>query len=175
MDIILIAAVAENGVIGQDGDLPWDIPEDRQWFKQHTIGHPVIMGRVTYESILDRLGEPLPNRTNIVLTSEISNVEEHSPGVGGLNSVGDSSRVVAATSVDMALSYGLVGGSGQVFIAGGASIYEQFLPVADRMLLTEVHSSPDGDAYFPKWDGENWEEVSREDGDGYSFVELKLI
>ena len=140
----LIAAVASNGCIGRGGDLPWYIPEDLRHFKRLTMGRPVIMGRVTYEGIVARLGGPLPGRENIVLSR-------------------------SGLSLDEALK----GRRGEVFVAGGAQIYALALPRADRIYLTRVHRAVEGDAFFPPLDMAAWGEVAREDHDGFSFVTLE--
>lgn len=147
MEIVIIAAVAENGVIGRAGKLPWHIPEDLKRFKQLTEGHTVIMGRKTFESI----GKPLSNRTNIVVTRQKNY---------------NSNDVVAAESIEDALSKC----NGEiVFIIGGQSIFEEALPLADRLEITLVNRVVEGDVYFPLI-GKEWEETSREDHEGFSFV-----
>lgn len=144
MKLILIAAIADNGIIGADGKIPWHIRDDLQRFKRLTTGHVVIMGRKTYES----LGKPLPNRRNIILTRQPG--PDHFP------------------SLDAALA---ACGDQTVFIIGGAEVYRQALPRADVLHLTHVHQSPAGDTYFPDYDRTTWREVSHEDHAGYSFVE----
>lgn len=171
MDIILIAAVAENGVIGSDGEMPWHYPKDLERFKEVTLGHPVIMGRVTYESIVDRLGGPLPDRVNVVLTHDPDKIDTTTAGSdGGPDEGSDATEVHAATAPDEAVAVARSTGTRKAFVAGGGTIYEQFLPVADRMMLTEIHQRPDGDTTFPEWDRERWVETSREDHDGFAFV-----
>lgn len=166
LELVIVVAVADNGVIGDDDDLPWHIPEDLEFFKRTTVDHPVIMGRTTYESIRDRIGGPLPDRTSIVLTSR--DLEPVST---------DDARVVIARDVNEAIRLAeraareYHDGVEQAMVAGGASIYEQTMALADRMLLTEVHERPDGDVSFPSWNRTNWREVSREDRNGFSFVE----
>lgn len=128
MLITIIAARAENGVIGRDGRLPWHIPADLARFRDLTLGHPVIMGRRTYESI----GRPLPGRSIIVLT-----------GNSGYRATG----CTVVHSIDEALR--AADGAAEVFIAGGAHIYRQFLPLAHRIYLTLVHDTFPGDAAFP--------------------------
>lgn len=155
MDIVLIATIAANGVIGRDGTMPWHYPTDLAHFKETTMGHPVIMGRATFEDILDTLGEPLPGRTNVVLT------RSERPFPAG---------VIRVESVDAALAAASEGEAGPVFVAGGASVYEQFLPLADRMILTHLHDSYPGDTYFPDWDPGAWDELSREAHDDFDIV-----
>jgi dihydrofolate reductase len=147
MNVVLVAAVAENGVIGADGGMPWHYPADLRQFKETTTGHPVVVGRRTYESIADAVGGPLPDRTNVVLSTR------------DLDLPGDAVR---ADSVEAALAIARETGSEVAYVAGGATVYEQFLPLADRLRLTEIPEQPDGDTRFPEWDAEEWREVDRE-------------
>jgi dihydrofolate reductase len=162
MRIALIWAMARNGVIGRDNKLPWYLPEDLKYFKRITTGKPVIMGRKTYDSI----GRPLPNRTNIVITRDASLTLE------GVNVV---------TSLDAALELARaesqISDIDEVIVMGGAEIYAQALPHADRLYVTLVHAEVDGDAVFPPVDLTQYNEVSREDFSAkgpnpydYSFV-----
>lgn len=137
----MIVAAAENGVIGRRNQIPWRMPAELAYFKKVTMGHPIIMGRKTHESI----GRTLPGRRNIVITHH----NDYTPAEG--------TEVVG--SLDNAFK--LVEGEDEVFIIGGASIYEQVMPVADRLYLTKVHASVDGEVYF-KYDTSEWKEVSRE-------------
>lgn len=155
-EIIIIAAVAENGVIGRQGKLPWHIPEDMKRFKQLTIGHPVIMGRKTFES----LGKPLSGRKNIVITSQKNYMPIQSAGAAF------SSDIIVVHSLEEAIKKC---SGGKAFIIGGQSVFEEALPLADRLEITEVHRSVDGDVFFPEISGE-WKETAREDHDGFSFV-----
>ncbi len=136
--INVIVAVAENGVIGADNSLIWHISEDLQYFKRITTGHPVVMGRKTYES----MGRPLPNRTNVYVTRSQREVE----------------GCTVVNSLEQAV--GLFAPDEQIFIIGGAQIYAQALPMADRLYITRVHNSYEGDTYFPEWDESEWELVS---------------
>jgi len=157
-EIALIAAVAENGVIGVDGEMPWHLPADLRHFKETTMGHPVVMGRLTYESIAADIGGPLPGRTNIVLSR-------------GSPDLPDDVVVVDSVEAAVDAAEGAAGEGETVFVIGGATIYEQFLPRADRLVLTEIHDTYEGDTKFPSWDRSDWIERSREDHDGFSFVE----
>ena len=139
--VSIIVAVAQNGVIGRDNKLIWHISEDLKRFKAMTTGHPIIMGRKTFES----LGRPLPNRRNIVVTRN-----PHYPAEG----------VEVADSLGEAI--GMFTGDEEVFIIGGAEIYRQAMPLADRFYLTEVCHDYEGDTYYPAWDREEWELVSEE-------------
>jgi dihydrofolate reductase len=159
--VVLIAAVAENGVIGRDGEMPWHHPEDLRHFRRTTTGHPVVMGRRTYDSVVADVGGPLPDRTNVVLTSGDPELP-----VGA----------VAARSVEEALARAAAAPGGEtVYVAGGATVYEQLLARADRMVLTEVHETPPGDTHFPDVEWENWREVARDDGETLSFVTYERV
>jgi dihydrofolate reductase len=158
----MIVAAAQNRVIGRDNALPWYLPNDLKYFKQTTLGKPIIMGRKTYESI----GKPLPGRTNIVITRQ---TDYQPDGVKVVHSV--------AEARDLAESVCLIDGQEEAMVMGGAEIYTLALPDADRLYLTEVHADVDGDAYFPEYDKTEWQEISREDfsAEGsnpynYSFV-----
>lgn len=155
MEKVIIAAVAENRAIGKNGDIPWDISEDMKHFKETTMGNPVIMGRKTYQSFPESV-RPLPGRTNIVLTR--SGFEPEDESVKVANSLDEA--------YEIAEEYG-----DKAFIIGGASIYEESLKAADRMILTEVHREVDGDTFFPEWDENAWEEIERDDRSEFSFVE----
>ena len=152
MEKIIIAAVAENGAIGKDGDIPWHIPEDLEHFKQKTTGHPVIMGRKTYESLPENF-RPLPDRTNIVLTR--SDMDE------------EGIRVVRSLEEAYSIAEEL---DDKPFIIGGASVYKQALSEADKMILTEVKKEVDGDTFFPEFDREEWNEERREEHEDFDFV-----
>ena len=155
--IVMVAAVADNGVIGQAGDMPWHLPQDLKHFREVTRGHTVIMGRVTFESI----GKPLPHRTNIVVTRDPSWSADGVVVVGSLEEALVRAHVVhAETGAD-------------VIIGGGTQIYEQAMPYATHQVLTEVHASPEGDTRYPEFDRADWVETSREDGDGVSWVWLE--
>lgn len=140
--VSLIAAVAANGVIGDNNALPWRLPEDLRRFKALTLGHPVIMGRKTFESI----GRPLPGRRNIV----ISRNREYA-----------AAGCEVAASLEAALE-ACRNGSDEVFIIGGAQIYAEALPLAQRLYMTEVHCAFEGDAHFPAFDRREWNEIQRE-------------
>ncbi len=147
MEIAIIVAVAENGVIGADGEMPWYYPADLQHFKRETTGHPVILGRTTFEAIADRLGGPLPDRTNVVLSRSDPDVPEGVVVVGG---------------IEESLAAAREAGAETAYVVGGASVYEQFLPRADRLLVTRVPESVEGDTYWPGHDGDRWVETDRE-------------
>ncbi len=147
MKISLIAALADNGVIGRDNKLPWHLPGDLKYFKAVTYGKPVVMGRKTWES----LGRPLPGRTNIVITRQ--------PGY-----VANGAKVVATleAALQLAEQVALIDGQDECVVIGGAEIYALALPRCDRLYLTEVHAQVDGDAFFPPFDRTRWREVQRE-------------
>ncbi|HYA07576.1 MAG TPA: dihydrofolate reductase [Xanthobacteraceae bacterium] len=146
MDIVILAAVAENGVIGRGNALPWRLKSDMQHFRTVTTGKPVVMGRKTYLSI----GKPLKGRTTIVVSRD--------PAFA-------AAGVLVAPNFDAALAAArgdaLRRGCDEIIVAGGAAIYVQALPLAARLLITEVHERVDGDAYFPAIDPKIWREVAR--------------
>jgi dihydrofolate reductase len=150
--VTIVAAVARNGVIGVGGGLPWHLPDDLRRFKELTSGHVLVMGRRTYESI----GHPLPNRTTVVVT------RRHSWSAG-------SDSVVVAHSVDEALDRAAEVDD-EVFVVGGAVVFAEALPRANRLELTFVDSEPEGDTFFPDVDWSQWREVAREPGDGVAYV-----
>lgn len=153
-EIVLVVAISDNGVIGKDGTIPWHISEDMKRFKALTMGHTLVMGRKTWESLPKK---PLPGRVNVVLTRQ---KDWRAQGAQTASSLGQ------ATS----------GTSGTVMIIGGAEIYERALPLASRIELTEVHRDFDGDVVLVL-DRKGWRETAREDhvttdGLGYSYVTL---
>lgn len=143
--IALIAAVAENGVIGNNNELPWRIPADLKYFKQVTMGKPIIMGRLTYESI----GKALPGRTNIVVTK---NNEFRAPAVRVCNSLEGATGLAKELVSDMTM--------GEVVIIGGGQIYRQAMPLVERLYLTCVKRAVEGDALFPAYREGEWEKIS---------------
>lgn len=161
-EIVLIAAVADNGVIGADNTIPWRQKSDMQHLKAITMNKPVVMGRKTFAT----LKRPLPGRTNIVITRD-----------RGFDSPG----IVVATSFDAALAHAqadaLQRGGSDIAILGGAEIYVQFFGIADRLEITEVHATPNGDTRFPTIDRDAWQEVARvrhdagpDDSAAFSYV-----
>jgi len=153
-NINVIAAMACNRVIGINNTLPWRLPADLQHFKALTMGHHIIMGRKTFESI----GKPLPGRTTVIVTRDT-----HYRVAGCLT----------ATSIDAAIA--ACGEDPEIFFVGGAALYSQILPRADRLYLTEIQAEYAGDAWFPEFDRADWREVERQenispDGLGYHFV-----
>lgn len=156
----LIAAISRNGVIGANGTIPWRLTEDLKFFKATTLGHAVIMGRKTYDSI----GRPLPGRRNIVVS------KSWLPRLNLTMSGGTSFAVV--TSLDAAISLAHETDTAS-FIIGGAAVYAEAMPLVDRMYITEVHRDVDGDVLFPTWDPREWNEVSRKDTVECSWVTLE--
>lgn len=144
MIVSVLAAVADNDVIGRNNDLPWHLPKDLQWFKRLTTGHAIVMGRRTFESI----GRPLPNRRTIVL----SRSERFAPA-----------GVETAPSLAAALE--LASDETEVFVVGGATVYAEALPRADRLYLTRVHADVTGDVTFPRLNVNEWSLVSQEEHD----------
>ncbi|MFP4529932.1 MAG: dihydrofolate reductase [Halodesulfurarchaeum sp.] len=160
MKLAIVVAVAENGVIGDAGGMPWHYPADLARFKELTMGHPVIMGRRTYESIVDRLAEPLPGRLNVVLSTSDLDLPE---------------GAVQAESVEEAIELAGKTGPETAYVVGGASVYEQFLPEADRLYLTEIPETPDGDTEFPPWDRSEWDLVEQEEAGELIFRTYERI
>jgi len=158
MDLTIIAAVADNGIIGANGDIPWNHSEDLKHFKETTLGHPVIMGRKTFESIEKQVGGPLSDRINIVLSRDSPNLPE---------------TVLLASSIEEALRKARMHTAEcePAFIIGGAEIYQQFLPHADRLLITRIPGEYSGDTYFPDYKDEEWEIVECEKMGDITIVE----
>ncbi|RRJ82380.1 dihydrofolate reductase [Aestuariirhabdus litorea] len=148
MKIAMIAAVAENGAIGINNKLPWYLPGDLRYFKAVTLGKPVIMGRKTFES----LRKPLPGRTNIVISR---NAHYQPEGVQVVQSL--------EQAIERAESVGLINGQPEMMVIGGEQIYRLALSKAERIYLTRVYQSFEGDAWFPELDPAQWREVQRED------------
>ena len=147
MKLALIAAVADNGVIGRDNKLPWHLPADLRHFKELTMGKPLIMGRKTFDS----LGKPLPGRPHIIVTR----AQDFS--YPGCYIVHDLDAALQCAS-DL-----LADPDSEVMVIGGAEIYHLLLPRIQRMYLTEVHCQVEGDAFFPTFDRSQWQEVARKD------------
>jgi len=163
MKVNIIAAVAENGVIGYQGKLPWHIPEDLKRFKSLTTGNAVIMGRFTWQSLPIK---PLPERENFVISSSSS---YHL--ISGDN-------FIARSSVSSALNTcNVLSNIREVFIIGGNRIYKEalYLNCVDSMYITHVHREYEGDAYFTDVDWTQWQEVEREDFEGFSFVKYNRL
>jgi len=148
MTVSLIVAVSENGVIGKDNDLIWHLPKDMKFFKDTTMGHHVIMGRKNFESIPHKYS-PLPNRTNVIITRQADYIAE---------------GCVVVNSVEAALEIAKQNGDTEPFIIGGGQIYKLALEanLVDKIYLTKVHHTFDGDTFFPELSS-NWEEVGRID------------
>ena len=148
MIISMIAAVAENLVIGKDNDLVWSLPDDMKYFMQTTTGHPVIMGRKNYDSIPEKF-RPLKKRTNIIVTRNPNYKADDCPDCVLVNSI---AHALAAAKQE----------TKEIFIIGGGQIYELALPLANRLYLTEIKETFEGDAFFPVFDKSEWKEVSRQ-------------
>jgi dihydrofolate reductase len=155
--VVMVAAYAENRVIGRAGDIPWHIPEDMLHFREVTRGHTVVMGRVTYEGI----GRPLAHRTNIVVTRRADWAADGVLVAGTLEEALERGRKLhAETGAD-------------IVIGGGTQIYEAAMPHATHQVLTLVHQSPDGDAHYPEFDRAEWTELRRQEGPGCTWVWLE--
>ena len=142
--ISLIAAVADNGVIGTGEDMPWKIKSELKYFRQHTLGKPVIMGRKTFDTLG---GKPLKDRLNIVVTRDASWARD---------------GVTVAHSLEGALDIARKTGAEEIMVIGGAEIYAQSLPLANRLYITEIHCRPEGSVRFPAFDKSAWRETRRE-------------
>ncbi|MGL5927826.1 MAG: dihydrofolate reductase, partial [Dermatophilaceae bacterium] len=147
--ITLIAAVARGGVIGAGNAMPWHLPEDFAYFKRMTMGHPLVMGRRTFDSI----GRVLPGRRTIVVTRQA-----------------DWSHADVETAHSFAEALALAGPADEVFVAGGGEVYAEAMPFAHRLLVTEVDAEPEGDVRFPPIDPAAWRETARDPHDGFAWV-----
>jgi len=161
--VYLVAAVAANGIIGAGNSMPWHLPEDLKHFKELTLGHPVIMGRKTFESILGTLGKPLPGRENIVVSRR--------PGL-------EIEGVSIASSIEGALAFCI--GEPVVFVIGGGEIYKAALSLADGIVMTEIRKDYAGDTKFPEFDRGAFRESQRKpqvsaDGIPFDFVLYERI
>jgi dihydrofolate reductase len=168
--VTIVAAVARNGVIGVDGGLPWRLPDDLRRFKALTLGHVLVMGRKTYESI----GHPLPGRATVVVTRS----GQWEPGSAEVRvAAGVPEAIAGAAAVDGGVAPGFpvpiavaTAIDDEVFVVGGAQVYAAALPLTDRLELTLVDAEPEGDTAFPDVDWEDWLELRREEGDGVAYV-----
>ena len=151
MTVTLVAAVGRNRVIGRDNDLPWRLPEDLAHFKALTMGHTLVMGRRTFDSI----GRPLPGRRTVVVTRRPDWTVE---------------GVEVAHSLPEALRLAVGDGDTEVFVVGGGQVYAEAMSVATRLLLTEIEQAPEGDTLFPEVNPADWSETSRDQRDGFAFV-----
>lgn len=165
MKLTMIWAMSRNRTIGRNNALPWHLPEDMKYFKRVTMGKPIIMGRKTWESI----GQPLPGRSNIVITRDPSYTAE---GVKIVRTLEEA--------ISLAQSIAVIDGADEAVVIGGAQIYALALPLAQRLYMTQVHAEVAGDAFFPQFDLTQWEELGREDFSAsgsnpydYSFVVLE--
>ena len=157
--IAIIVAIAKNNVIGSRNELPWYLPEDLKRFKQLTTNHTVIMGRKTYESIITRLGKPLPSRKNIVITSHPDSISQEG--------------VVLFPSLQEALLAHK--NDGLIFIIGGAQLFAEAIPLADTLYVTHVDKEYDGDVFFPTIDWSQWSKVQEQTFDGFRFADYHKI
>ena len=170
MTVALIVAASVNDVIGRDGTLPWHLPDDLRRFKRLTTGHPIVLGRLTHESIVARLGRPLPGRTSVVISSQ--------PRPAGTGGVVWAASVGEALLAARQIAAGGLGGD-LVFVGGGTSVYQQALPQADRIHLTRLHRDVDGDTRMPPGWLDGFTLARREDRDtaapdgGYSWLDYE--
>ncbi len=147
MILSVIVAMAHNRVIGLNNQMPWHLPADLAWFKKNTLNKPVIMGRKTFESI----GRPLPNRHNIVISRQIEPTDNKISNVSWVKSIDEAISLAQAQQPD------------EVFIIGGGNIYQQVLPLIDRLYLTHIDAELQGDTYFPDYLPEQWQVIYQED------------
>lgn len=180
----LIVAAAANDVIGADGALPWYLPDDLRRFRRLTTGHAVVAGRVTHESIVARLGRPLPGRTCVVVSGsapadDAASVPATHAKRGSLAlatpAAAGNGVVLWAASVPAALraARAASAGTGEVFVIGGASVYQQALPEVDRVYLTRLHREVPGDCRMPDGWLDGFTLAGREDHDGFSYLEYR--
>jgi len=148
MTITVLAAVGANLAIGRGGEMPWHLPQDLAHFKATTIGHTLVMGRKTFDSI----GRALPGRRTIVMTLQQG---WHAPSVEVAHSLAEAFALA---------------GPADVFVVGGSEVFRQAMPFADEMLLTEIEQSPEADVFFPTFSPDDWRETVREAHDGFAFV-----
>ncbi|MEO5878304.1 MAG: dihydrofolate reductase [Streptosporangiaceae bacterium] len=151
MILAAIVAADTNDVIGRDGDIPWHLPDDLRRFKRLTSGHVVVMGRLTHESIVNRLGRPLPNRVSVVVSTTV----RQSEGVILTATVPEALSAAASAAAELATGQ-------EIFVIGGASIYQQTLDVVDKVHLTRVHHEFGGDTVMPQGWLDQFTETSRE-------------
>lgn len=158
MKITLVAAVAENRVIGKDGGLPWRLPDEMAHFRRVTMGKPIVMGRATWES----LGRPLPGRLNVVLTRDAGYV---------------AAGATVVASLDEALAVAAASGAEEAMVIGGATVYAEALPRADALCVTHVEAAPEGDTWFPEIDPRAWRahEETRHPPDARHAVGFRIV
>lgn len=156
MRIIIISAIAKNNVIGRsNGEMPWHVKEEFQHFKKTTLGSPVIMGRKTFET----LGKPLPGRENMIVTRD-------------RNFHAEFAEVKIFHSLDESIKFCEYEDYKKAFIIGGGEIYKQAIPVADEMILSYMKFEAQGDIYFPEFNSNDWQEISREEKEKFEIVKL---
>lgn len=158
MQITLIAAFDNERGMAKDGEIPWDIPEEQEHFYNETFGHPVIMGRNTFENIVSKLGGPLTGRLNIVLSKS---------GTYNLP------QTVSARNIQATLEAAQDSFEDEVFVAGGESVYEQFIDHADRMVLTKVDGRYDCDQFFPQFSLDDWELQAQSVRNNFTILEYE--
>lgn len=151
MNLTIIAAISENNVIGNQNNIPWEIPEDMKRFRDLTLNHPVIMGRKTFESIIEKLGKPLPYRKNIVLTNSLSEFK----GIYLAKTINEALRLTEDKDS---------------YIIGGKQIYESFLSIVNCLEITRVHKNVEGDTFFPEVNWEEWNLINENKKEDYSFL-----
>lgn len=158
MNICAIAAVAKNGVIGKDGELPWHYPKDLEHFKDTTVNNPIIMGRKTFDSFPN----PLPNRTHIILTTDDS-LRDKSNNINYVNTPNEALNLAKSITDDT------------TYIIGGQTIYELFFEDLDCMILTEINKEYNGDTYFPEFDLDNWKSTDYDESQQFSHDDYDIV
>lgn len=154
----LIAAVADNNCIGNKNKIPWNIPEDFQYFKKMTLGKTCLMGLATFQSIMDYLGKPLPGRKTVVLTRNPNFIPPE-----GVRVYSDLDKAFEDLKNE------------DVFVCGGASIYQQTINRVDTLYITHVHQTPEGDTFFPEIDARVWKKTKEDNYDGYDFATYSRV
>lgn len=189
----MISAVAENRVIGNKNNLPWHLPADFKYFKEKTLNKTIILGYNTFKSIGEK---PLPNRKHIILSNNpnlklpedcylATSIDEALQIARNISRNIDARRlsnsmIEVTKNIDVGRLYNSIENNEEVMVCGGAMVYQQFLPLADKLYITQIHQSFEGDTYFPEFDKNKWQEVGREDHQpdeknkyAYSFVVLE--
>lgn len=180
--ISVVVAIGRNRVLGKDNQLLWHIPDDLKRFKRLTLGHPIIMGRKTFESIISMIGKPLPGRTNIVVTRDPGFISRCHLNIGNFAQQRHSSyqgeALIIVSSIKDAIEKAKdAPGGEEIFIGGGGQIYAEALPLVDKLYLTLIEDDKEGDSYFPPYESEFtkkvFEESHEHDGLKYAWIDLE--
>lgn len=166
--ISMIAAMGSDRTIGKDNNIPWDIPEDMEFLRETTRGKPLIMGRTTYESICNirkidgKIERAMPGRLNVVITRDCEYFKNGTPD-------GVMLAISPKQGINLAYDFASNAGMHEIFVFGGAEIYKQLLPDAQRMYLTEIDRDFNGDTFFPEFDKSKWQQIKNDQHDGFAF------